>query len=138
VTTAAATLNAPARPGPRLPPADDGPRLPVGQLAHLFPRGRMGRPRHPETIGDYVRRGYRGIHLEGGALTDGGWWSTAAAVDRFLAAVTARALAGDVPAPTPTDDERRAAAAVERMRRRREEVKAERRSGRRPGGGPAA
>jgi hypothetical protein len=138
VTTAAATLNAPGRPGPRLPPPDDGPRLPVGQLAHLFPRGRMGRPRHPETIGDYVRRGYRGIYLEGGALTDGGWWSTAAAVDRFLAAVTARALAGDVPAPGPTDDQRRAAAALERIKRMRHPDRPAGRKGRRPGGGPAA
>ncbi|MDX6341814.1 MAG: hypothetical protein QOH87_1952, partial [Trebonia sp.] len=77
-----------------------------------WPAGWLGRPCHPDTLADYVRRGLRGIYLEGGHSGNAGWWSTAAAVDRFLAALTARAMGCDVPPAAPTDLERQAAKAT--------------------------
>lgn len=59
----------------------------------LFPIGRNGKPRDPTTVARYIRDGIdvrgRVVRLEGGRSTDGSWWTTAAAVSRFLAALTA-------------------------------------------------
>ncbi len=115
---------------PRTPPAPYDParepdrRVPVRLVAQLFPISRHGQLRRPRTIARYIRDGIvvgdgEVVRLEGGADPDmRRWWTTAAAVDRFLRELTAARLG----VPLPAASSRPASAAraeFERLRRRK-------------------
>jgi hypothetical protein len=74
-------------------------KLRVSQVVDLFPPGRHGLPRLPATVARYIQRGIevegQVIRLEGGADTAGSWWTTAEAVERFLARLTAAKIGGE-------------------------------------------
>jgi hypothetical protein len=99
------------------PPPPTEPKLRASQAAHLFPPGRMGKPRLPETIARYVRDGIDvggvTVRLEGGADTAGSWWTTAAAVERFLGRLTAARMGAGAALPARPS---RASAEFQRLR----------------------
>lgn len=101
-------------------------RISARAAGRLFPPGRHDKPRDPGTVARYVRDGLavrgRVVRLEGGRNTDGGWWTTAEAVARFLAELTA--AWGDA---TPTRA-RAAGDAVDEFKRLRQSRRATRKA----------
>jgi hypothetical protein len=74
--------------------------LSISQAARLLPPGREGKPVHPSTVLRWILAGSGGVRLE--ARRMGSRWVTSReALDRFSAALTARAL-GEPVAPTST------------------------------------
>jgi hypothetical protein len=105
--------------------AEHEKKLRVSQVGHLFPVGRHGKNRRPETIARYIARGIeiagQVIRLEGGVDTDGRrWWTTAEAVERFLQRLTAAKIGEMAPLPAPPSRQpiSKAAAEFQRMRDR--------------------
>jgi hypothetical protein len=93
----------------------EGP-LPVSRAAGLVPSTR-GRKRHASTLVRWIVSGKGGLRLEGFKDPTGAWFTSAPALSRFLAALSA---IGDlVAAPRPARElQRRAAEAVARLRGR--------------------
>ena len=75
--------------------------LNIGEAAQRLPRSR-----HPSTIHRWRQRGCKGVLLEC-TLLGGQWFTSAEALDRFLAAVNAAAARG---VPMRSGKENRAAA----------------------------
>ena len=62
------------------------PSIELLDLERLLPRGRNGRPVHPQTVLRWVRRGVHGVRLE--AVKLGGRWVTSrAALNEFIQAL---------------------------------------------------
>lgn len=83
--------------------------LSVARAAALTPPCR-GRRRAASTLVAWIERGKRGIRLEGYYGADKTWWTSAAALARFFAALTDMRLAerGFRPTSAATDDAVRA------------------------------
>lgn len=100
----------------------DGP-VPIFRLSKLVPcsRERRGGATHASTSSliRWIVHGKKGVRLDGVRLAGKGWCSSAAALARFSAALTALEF-GEMPEVTvPAERERRARAAADALERLR-------------------
>ena len=90
---------------------DEGAK-PVSRLVGLLPAVR-GKARDPWTLVRWIKDGKDGIRLEGFTGPDGAWWSSKAALARFLAALTE----GPRPSAAEEKSRQRGEAAMAELRR---------------------
>ena len=105
----------PPKQPPQPPPAGE-PLVTMAEAAALLGETATGRAVHPATVARWVGRGLlldgRRVRLEGVRLGFR-WKTSAAAVERFLAACGGGGFAGTTPAvPSPAANARRAAKAM--------------------------
>ena len=107
----------------------EGP-IPVSQAAKLVPAERPGRHGHvaASTLIRWATVGKEGVYLDAVRLSGSTWYTSAAALLRFAAQLSERAVAGKVGAlpvlPAGTGMQRRAAKAREELKRLRERTTA--------------
>jgi hypothetical protein len=91
--------------------AEGSPLVPASRLKAL------AGVRDASAVTRWILRGKRGVYLDGVRSAGKGWLTTAAALARFQAALSAREAGAAPPAESPAGRERRAARAVAELRR---------------------
>lgn len=109
-----------AAPAPPAPPAPDGGWLSRSAAAAYVGPRRAGRPTSPETIGDWMTKGCRGVRLRF-QLRGCQNFTRVEWIDEFFAELTRRredALPRVASGPSPRKLQQRYAAATERLKKK--------------------